>query len=235
MFEPVEPISSEPHDSMIDVINVYKKDLDRTLLRENLKLTVEERLRKAESFQASVTRWLGAGTPYGRRLQFVGKPGALDRIVQRLNEYGVKSIIIGGWATVMHGVARTHHDVDLVYSRTEKNIRQLAAALRDSQPYPRDAISGLPFRWDEATIQAGMNFELMTLLGPVDLIGSVAGGGTFEELLPFTQEATAVGDTCRVVTLERLIHLKRAAGRPKDLETVAELEALREERERMTS
>lgn len=50
MFEPAEPISSEPHDSMIDVINVYKKDVDRTLLRENLKLTVEERIEKFESF-----------------------------------------------------------------------------------------------------------------------------------------------------------------------------------------
>jgi hypothetical protein len=47
MSEPSEP---EPHDSMIDVINVYKKDVDRTLLRENLRLTVEERFRKFESF-----------------------------------------------------------------------------------------------------------------------------------------------------------------------------------------
>ena len=36
--------------------------------------------------------------------------------------------------------------------------------------------------------------------------------------------------TCRVVTLERLIQLKRAAGRPKDLEAIAELQALLEER-----
>lgn len=29
------------------VIEAYKKDIDRTLIRENLKLTVEERFRKA--------------------------------------------------------------------------------------------------------------------------------------------------------------------------------------------
>jgi hypothetical protein len=34
-------------DSPDPVIEVYKKDVDRTLIRENLKLTVEERLRKA--------------------------------------------------------------------------------------------------------------------------------------------------------------------------------------------
>jgi hypothetical protein len=32
--------------------------------------------------------------------------------------------------------------------------------------------------------------------------------------------------------LDRLIEVKRAAGRPKDFEAIAELEAIREERER---
>jgi predicted nucleotidyltransferase len=55
-------------------------------------------------------------------------------------------------------------------------------------------------------------------------------GGAYQQLLPFTQEVTAFGRACRVVTLERLIQLKRAAGRPKDLEAIAELQALLEER-----
>jgi hypothetical protein len=32
------------------VIEAYKRDVDRTLLRENLKLTVEERFKQFESF-----------------------------------------------------------------------------------------------------------------------------------------------------------------------------------------
>jgi hypothetical protein len=32
------------------VIEAYKKDIDRTLIRENLKLTPEERLRKLQAF-----------------------------------------------------------------------------------------------------------------------------------------------------------------------------------------
>lgn len=76
---------------------------------------------------------------------------------------------------------------------------------------------------------AGLNFTLTTAHGELDLLGEVTGGGTYEELLPFTQEVTAFGITLRVVTLERLIQLKRAAGRPKDLLVIAELQALREE------
>ena len=55
-------------------------------------------------------------------------------------------------------------------------------------------------------------------------------GGTYEQLLPFTTELTVFGHTCRCVTLERLIQLKRAAGRPKDFEAIAELQAILEER-----
>src|SRR5687767_350418 len=39
-----------PPDFFDPVIEAYKKDVDRTLLRENLKLTVEERFQKFESF-----------------------------------------------------------------------------------------------------------------------------------------------------------------------------------------
>src|SRR5439155_14263205 len=103
-------------------------------------------------------------------------------------------------------------------------------ALRPWQPYLRGAPPGLPFRLDHPTVAAGLNFTLTTVHGDLDLLGEVTGGGTYENLLPFTQEVTAIGLTCRVVTLERLIQLKRAAGRPKDLEAIAELQALLEER-----
>ncbi len=36
-----------PRSSLDEVVEVYKKDIDRTLIRENLKLTVEERFRNA--------------------------------------------------------------------------------------------------------------------------------------------------------------------------------------------
>jgi hypothetical protein len=40
-----------PPDYCDPVIDAYKKNVDRTLLRENLKLSVEERFRKFESFR----------------------------------------------------------------------------------------------------------------------------------------------------------------------------------------
>jgi predicted nucleotidyltransferase len=157
------------------------------------------------------------------------------QILPLLVDNGVRFIVIGGGAAIAHGLARTTYDVDVVYARDAENIRRLIAALQPHQPYLRGAPPGLPFRWDERTVQAGLNFTLTTSLGSLDLLGEVAGGGTYEQLLPFTQEMEPFGVRCRFVTLERLIQLKRAAGRTKDLEAIAELQALLEERRKKES
>jgi predicted nucleotidyltransferase len=147
----------------------------------------------------------------------------------------VRFILIGGGAATAHGSARITYDVDVVYARDPENLRNLAAALQPHHPYLRGVPPGLPFRWDEATIRAGLNFTLTTDLGDLDVLGEVAGGGSYEQLLPYSVELDAFGARCRVVTLERLIQLKRAAGRPKDLEVIAELQALLEERRQRES
>lgn len=52
------------------------------------------------------------------------------------------------------------------------------------------------------------------------------GGGIYEKLVDDADLVEVFGVDIRVVTLPRLIQLKRAAGRPKDLEAIAELELL---------
>ena len=148
------------------------------------------------------------------------------QILPLLASTGVRFVLIGGGAAIVHGSARATQDVDVVYARDDQNIRKLAASLQGLSPRLRGAPEGLPFRWDEATIRGGLNFTLSTELGDLDLLGEVAGGGTFESLLPDSVEIEVFGARCRCVSLSRLLQLKRAAGRPKDLEALAELEAL---------
>jgi predicted nucleotidyltransferase len=152
------------------------------------------------------------------------------KILQALTEARVEFVLIGGLAANLRGSARVTLDVDIVYARSRENIRRLVEALRPHSPYLRGAPPGLPFSWDEMTVRMGLNFTLVTALGDVDLLGEVAGGGNYEQLLPYSSELEAFGVRIRCVTLERLIQLKRAAGRPKDWEALAELEALLEER-----
>jgi len=147
-----------------------------------------------------------------------------------LSRARVEFIVVGGVAAIAHGSARLTFDLDIVYARDEPNVARLAAALAPLAPYLRGAPPGLPFHWDAATIQRGLNFTLTTSLGDIDVIGEATGGGTYTALLPHSRTLEAFGVRFQCVELDRLIQLKRAAGRPKDLEAVAELEALLEER-----
>jgi hypothetical protein len=115
-----------------------------------------------------------------------------------------------------------------VYSREAGNLKKLVEAVRPHHPYLRGAPPGLPFRLDVETMRAGLNFTLVTDLGWLDLLGEIAGGGLYENLLPHSITVEAFGISCRVLDLETLIRTKKAAGRPKDLEALAELETLRE-------
>lgn len=153
------------------------------------------------------------------------------RLLKLLCDHGVEFIIVGGAAAVLHGSSRLTQDLDLVYSRTSENFRHLASALADHKPYLRGAPPGLPFRWTAETIKAGLNFTLETDLGDLDVLGEIAGGGTFHSLLPHTTEVEVFGVRCLCIDLETLIRTKRAAGRPKDLEVIAELETLLDERD----
>ena len=58
------------------------------------------------------------------------------------------------------------------------------------EPYLRGAPEGLPFHLDAATITRGLNFTLTTALGALDLLGDVAGGGSYDTLA--TESETAV-------------------------------------------
>ena len=141
---------------------------------------------------------------------------------------GVRFIVVGGLAGIIHGAARTTIDLDVVYERPPENLRRLAIALRPLHPYLRGAPPALPFTLDFDTLNAGLNFTLMTDAGALDLLGEIAGGD-FGRLAPLAVEVVAFDRRFHCVSLVDLIRLKRAAGRPKDLEAIAELEALREE------
>jgi predicted nucleotidyltransferase len=147
-------------------------------------------------------------------------------LLRRLVAGGVEFIVIGGVAASAHGSPRFTQDVDVVYRRTPENLARIVEALGPVQPYLRGAPPGLPFRFDLETLRRGLNFTFTTTLGAIDILGEVVGAGSYEALLPHSARRDAFGVTCQVVNLRKLIDLKRAAGRPKDFEAIAELELL---------
>ncbi len=149
-------------------------------------------------------------------------------LLRALVDAGVDFIIVGGAAATAHGSARLTQDLDVVYGRAPDNLRRLVEALAPHEPYLRGAPPDLPFQLDEETLRRGLNFTLTSKLGDIDLFGEIVGGGGFDDLLPETIEIELFDVRCRCLGLRKLIEVKRAAGRPKDFEVLAELEAILE-------
>jgi predicted nucleotidyltransferase len=154
-----------------------------------------------------------------------------EQLLRALDTSGVEFIIVGGFAAILHGSARLTEDLDIVYARSPDNVQRLAEALAPLHPYLRGAPPGLPFLWDAETIRRGLNFTLITDHGDLDLLGEIAGGGTYETLLPNSLVIEIFGLGCRILNLKRLIQAKRDAGRPKDFDALAELERILEQQE----
>jgi len=149
-----------------------------------------------------------------------------EQLLQALHAAKVKFVLVGGLAAVAHGAATLTGDVDVCYARDQENLERLAQALAPFHPRLRGAPPDLPFRLDPPTLRAGLNFTLTTDLADLDLLGEILGLGTYDAVRAVAEEIEVYGLPCFVLTLEGLIRAKRAAGRPKDLRALHELEAL---------
>lgn len=159
----------------------------------------------------------------------IGGPANFEELLLRFEKAGVRFIIVGGVAAIVHGSSRLTADLDIVYKRERGNLERLVTALTGTHPYLRGAPPGLPFLWDVETLLRGLNFTLNCDLGAIDLLGEIVGGGGYEDLAEAAIPLTAFGVECLCLSKAQLIRAKRAAGRPKDLESIAELEAMLEE------
>lgn len=152
-------------------------------------------------------------------------------LIDRLLAGGVEFIVVGGVALVLHGSARATQDLDICYERSEENLRRLAAALAAAEPQLRGAPAGLPFILDARSLRSGMNFTLATAAGDLDLLGELAGGGGYSDLIADSTTMELAGRSIRVLNLDALARTKVASGRLKDALDLAEIRLLRQRRQ----
>jgi hypothetical protein len=154
-------------------------------------------------------------------------PAAAIRVLQK---YRVRFLIIGGLAGRLWGAPSITNDLDICYARDRENLARLAAALKELKARLRGVPRGVPFLLDTRTLEAGDHFTFETRAGNLDILGFPAGSGGFEQLLRTSADMEiARGLRIRVASVEDLIKMKRAAGRPKDLIEVEILAALQDE------
>jgi hypothetical protein len=155
----------------------------------------------------------------------------LRRIAELFQRHGVEYLIIGGQAAQFMGCPRITYDTDVCYRRTPKNLRRLAAALKELDVSLRGAPKGLPFKPDEKALHNGLNFTLDSAAGPLDLIGEVEPIGDYDALARHAETYELWGMRFRTLSLEDLMRVKKHLGRPKDLELLQMLMAIKRMRE----
>lgn len=159
---------------------------------------------------------------------------ALDggSILQALLEAQVEFILIGGLAAQVHGSPSLTRDVDVCVNLDGENLDRLAAALRGLAAIRRGLPDGVSAPVDARALRAGDVFTLGTRFGDLDVLAHPDPGLDFDSLAERSIRAELFGLPIMVASLEDLMSMKRAAGRPKDRIELEILGALREELDR---
>ena len=152
-------------------------------------------------------------------------------ILRVLDDNGVRHVVIGGIAGATHGSPTVTGDLDVCYARDDGNLDRLATSLRELGARLRGAPDDEVFPLDGPTLAAGDHFTFTTRLGDLDCMATPAGVTGYDELRANALDVSLDGLKVAVASIDDLIRMKRAAGRPKDRVELEILGALRDELE----
>lgn len=157
-------------------------------------------------------------------------PSSSDDILELLVLAEVEFVVVGMAAAVLQGAPMVTADIDIVHRRTPENVDRLLGVLRSLDAvYRIDPRRPSP----QASHLLGPGHHLLTTrLGDLDCLGTIGNPGEelgYEELLPDAVELSLGEAHVRVLALEKLIAIKRRAGRPKDLAVLPALAATLDE------
>ena len=157
--------------------------------------------------------------------------GALRTLIA----YKVDFVLIGGLAARLHGSPTVTNDIDVCHDQPGTNLKRVAAALNEMEATVRlsDPSEHVDVAIDERLLAATQNLTLTTEFGAFDLLARPAGTEGYDDLV---RDALIVklerGLSVAIASIDDLIRMKGASGRPKDLIEVEVLTALQDETER---
>ena len=170
-----------------------------------------------------------------------GKPevrpeGPLDigELIAVLARHDVDYVVIGGVATQVHGHRRTTMDLDLTPAPDPENLRRLGGALAELEARPADsgvAEGEISIADPERLAIAAIIPPLQTRHGQIHILKDPKGARPFDEMHERALVVDLDGASVAIVSLDDLIRMKRAAGRPRDLDDIATLAEVERQRQ----
>lgn len=147
--------------------------------------------------------------------------------------HSVDYIVVGGVSAALNGAPIVTLDLDIVHSRSPRNIPALATALTELEAVYRDPAETV-LRPSESHLASSCHHLLKTRAGPLDLLGTVGLNPeqSYEDLFGSSQERHIADMTVRVLNLARLIQLKEELRGEKDVMVLNILKRTLEEHSR---
>jgi hypothetical protein len=145
-----------------------------------------------------------------------------EEIFRVLAEHEVDYVLIGGLAVQTHGHLRSTADADIIPAPDRLNLERLTDALAEL-----DAVILNPIDTDDELsadlLPRATLWQFATTHGGLDVAHDVPGGAPYADLAGRALVVHLGDIAIRVVSLDDLIRMKLASGRPVDLDDVAAL------------
>lgn len=152
---------------------------------------------------------------------------SLNRVCSALADNGARYAVVGGHAVALHGAVRGTVDVDIALAWNLKSLKAAERALNGI-----GLVSRLPISADDVFQFRDEYVKNRNLIGwnfynPDDLTEQVDIVITYDLVGKKVRTIDTTDGPIRILDRDDLIEMKRASGRPQDLEDVKALEKLR--------
>jgi hypothetical protein len=148
-------------------------------------------------------------------------------LISALVRAEVDFVVIGGVAVVIQAIPRFTRDLDISYAIDTANLERFGALLVALNARLRGVEDDVPFAPDARTLRHTRMLALTTHDGDLDLLVDPPGSPGYPALRRHADIVDLDGDSVRIASLEDLIEMKRAAGRPQDEIDIEALEVAR--------
>ena len=140
-----------------------------------------------------------------------------------LSSCNVTYIMVGGFATNIHGFQRYTGDIDMWFEDTKENRENLRKAFNEAEMgdyFMMDRIQFVP-GWTDFMLNNGLKLDIMTSMKGLEQF-------TFDESLQMATIADFEGIKVPFLHINQLIANKKAVNRPKDQIDVIELQKIQQ-------
>jgi Nucleotidyl transferase AbiEii toxin, Type IV TA system len=136
-------------------------------------------------------------------------------------------VVVGGVAIVVQASPRFTRDLDICYATDKANLARLGSLLVSLEAKLRGVDDDVPFVPDARMLRRTQMLTLTTREGALDLLVDPPGSPGYAALRRRADVIDLAGASVRIASVEDLISMKRAAGRPQDQIDVESLEIAR--------